>query len=126
MNFGVKIHKVLEYVDFKNFKSTGDNFIDSKITKLLNSPIMKDIGECNIYKELEFIYNNDTEYHGIIDLMLEHKEYINIIDYKLKDVSSDDYINQLKGYRDYVSKKTTKPINLYLYSIIDGNIKEIK
>ena len=126
MKFGTYIHEILEYVDFKNYKPINDSFIDEKITNLLNSDIMKDIKDCNIYKEYEFIYTKDNqELHGIIDLMLEHSDYINIIDYKLKDLSSDEYINQLNGYKDYISTKTNKPINIYLYSILEGTIKEI-
>lgn len=126
MLMGTKIHEILEYADFKNYKPIGDKFIDSKIKKLLDSYIMKDLDKAKIYKELEFIYTNKSiEYHGIIDLMIEYDDHINIIDYKLKDITSSDYINQLKGYKEYIATKSNKKINLYLYSIIDGFIKEI-
>ncbi len=126
MLMGTKIHEILEYADFKNYKPIGDKFIDSKIKKILDSSIMKDLENAKIYKELEFIYtNNDIEYHGIIDLMIEYDDYINIIDYKLKDITSNDYIKQLKGYKEYIETKSNKKIYLYLYSIIDGVIKEI-
>lgn len=126
MLMGTKIHEILEYADFKNYKPICDKFIDSKIKKLLDSSIMKDLENAKIYKELEFIYtNNDIEYHGIIDLMIEYYDYINIIDYKLKDITSNDYIKQLKGYKEYIETKSNKKIYLYLYSIIDGVIKEI-
>ena len=126
MEFGTKIHEILEYTDFKNYSGNEDKFVDKMIKKLLSNDIMKNIQSATIYKELEFIYNtNDEELHGIIDLMLEYDDYINIIDYKLKNVSSDAYIKQLKGYKEYISTKTDKPISLYLYSIIDGDVKEI-
>ena len=126
MLYGTKIHEILEYIDFKNYKPTGDKFIDDTINKLLNSKILSNIEDSNIYKEYEFIYTKDNiEYHGIIDLMIEYDNYINIIDYKLKDITSDDYINQLKGYKEYISSVINKDINLYLYSILDGEIKEI-
>ena len=126
MKYGTYIHEILEYVDFKNYKPISDSFINDKIVNLLNSNIMSDISNCNIYKEYEFIYNKDNqELHGIIDLMIEHNDYINIIDYKLKNLSSDEYIAQLNGYKEYISTKTNKPINLYLYSILDGTIKEL-
>ncbi len=126
MNFGTKVHEILEHIDFLNYKPTGDTFIDSKIETLLHHELMKNLNQAKIYKELEFMYDkDDTLYHGIIDLMIEYDDYVNIIDYKLKDVSSEEYIKQLKGYRDYISTKIDKPINLYLYSIIEGEIKEI-
>ena len=52
-----------------------------------------DISHANIYKEYEFIYDEDnTTYHGIIDLMLEYQDNIKIIDYKLKNINDDAYI----------------------------------
>lgn len=126
MLMGTKIHEILEYVDFKNYKPVGDKFIDSKIKKLLDSHIMQNLDKAKIYKELEFIYTkDDIEYHGIIDLMIEYDDHINVIDYKLKDITSSDYIKQLKGYKEYIETKSNKKIYLYLYSIIDGFIKEI-
>ena len=74
----------------------------------------------------QFIYEDDgNRYHGIIDLMLEYDDHIDIVDYKLKDTSDIHYKDQLKGYRDYIESITNKKVNTYLYSIIDGTIKEI-
>lgn len=126
MEYGTRIHEILEYVDFKNYKEISDKYINEKINNLLNTYIMKDIKNSNIYKELEFIYDVDgIEYHGIIDLMIECDDYINIIDYKLKDIDSKEYIEQLKGYKKYIYSKTNKEINMYLYSIMNNEIKEI-
>lgn len=126
MVMGTTIHELFEYVDFKNYKPIGDKFLDGKIKQLLDSSIMSDLDDAKIYKELEFIYTKDNiEFHGIIDLMVEYEDHINIIDYKLRDITSDDYIKQLKGYREYIATKSNKKISLYLYSIIDGVIKEI-
>lgn len=126
MKFGTKIHEALEYIDFKNYKPVNDKFIDEKVSMLLSSKLMKDIMSANIYKEYEFIYEDEnSEYHGIIDLMLEYTDHIDIIDYKLNDLSSSEYIEQLNGYKKYISTKTDKKINTYLYSIITGEIKEV-
>ena len=45
--------------------------------------------------------------------------------YKLKNTNDNAYNEQLKGYRDYIKTKTTKSINLYLYSLLDGKFFEI-
>lgn len=126
MLFGTKVHEILEHVDFKNYQSISDKYIDKKIRKLLDSDIMKNIKDSKIYKEYEFIYNKDNIiYHGIIDLMIEYIDHIDIIDYKLKNVDSDEYIKQLKGYKEFIENKIKKNVNLYLYSILDEEIKEI-
>ena len=68
---------------------------------------------------------DDKEYRGVIDLMLEYKDYINIIDYKLKNVEDPLYIKQLDGYKKYIERISNKKVFVYLYSIIDGKLKKI-
>ena len=57
--------------------------------------------------------------------MLEYDEHIDIIDYKLKNIESDEYLNQLMGYKDYIENITNKKTNIYLYSIMDEKISEL-
>ena len=57
--------------------------------------------------------------------MLEYSDHIDIIDYKLKDISNDDYKKQLEGYKEYINSVSDKKVRTYLYSIIDENIKEM-
>ena len=126
IELGLKFHEYLENFDFKNPKPIEDKFINSKILDFINQPILKDIKNANIYHEYEFIYEiNNIEYHGIIDLMLEYKDHIDIIDYKLKQIEDENYFKQLNGYRDFIKTKTNKNINIYLYSIINNKIKKI-
>ena len=84
MEFGDYLHYLLEMIDFKDPDYTNiDNFYKEKITKFLNQDILKNINDANIYKEYEFIEENNNEtYKGIIDLMLEYNDHIDIIDYK--------------------------------------------
>ena len=129
MSFGTKVHEVLELIDFKNYDSSiiKDEFIRNKVTKFLNNNLLKDIKKANIYHEYEFRYVKDNnDYHGIIDLMLEYDDHIDIIDYKLKSISNEDYKKQLEGYREYINSISNKKVSTYLYSIIDEKIEEIK
>ena len=129
MLYGTKIHSILEYLDFKDYDSSliKDDFIKHKIEKLLSHDLFKNIRKANIYKEYEFIYEkNNIKYHGIIDLMIEYDSYIDIVDYKLKSVTDSNYIKQLEGYKDYIEGISNKKVNLYLYSIIDESITNIK
>ena len=128
MEYGSKIHYILECLDFNNpnLDRVEDNIKD-KIINFLNLDIMKDISKGNIYKEYEFIYEKDNKLnHGFIDLMIEYSDYIDIIDYKLKNISDENYIKQLKGYKEYIEFKTNKKCNLYLVSILDSNYDIIK
>ena len=116
MEYGTKVHYELEVLDFNN-----PNTSDKNILKFLESDLLKNISKGKIYKEYEFMYEKDnTINHGIIDLMIEYPDYIDIIDYKLKNIEDENYIKQLKGYKEYIENKTNKSVNLYLYSIIDN------
>ena len=128
MEFGTKVHEILELIDYKNYDENiiEDKFIRNKINKFLNLELLKNIKNANIYHEYEFIYNKDNNlYHGIIDLILEYSDHIDIIDFKLKNVSDEKYLEQLNGYKEYIESFNNKKINLYLYSIIESKIEKI-
>ena len=123
MKYGTLIHETLEYIDFKNYDESNieDKYIREKVSNFMNSDLMKDISNSNIYKEYEFVYEKDnTSYHGVIDLMIEYNDHIDIIDYKLKNIDDENYINQLNGYKDYISSISDKKVNLYLYSLLNS------
>ena len=68
---------------------------------------------------------NYTYYHGIIDLIIETNNEIKIIDYKLQNIVDENYIKQLKGYKNYLNKISNKNINIYLYSLINHQYQKI-
>jgi len=128
MEFGTRIHEILECLDFKNpdYSDIDNEFVLDKVKNFIESDILKNIKDANIFKEYEFIYTkDDINYHGIIDLMLEYDECIDIIDYKLKNIDDDNYLKQLNGYKDYIEKISGKKVNIYLYSIMDGIISKL-
>lgn len=128
MKFGTKAHEIFELLDFRNIDlSLVDNkFIRNKVEKFLSNDLLKNISNANIYKEYEFIYIKDNnEYHGIIDLMLEYDNHIDIIDYKLKSITDENYIKQLNGYKEYIEKISNKNVSTYLYSILDEKVLQI-
>ena len=85
-----------------------------------------DINNAIIYKEYEFIYNEDnTLYHGIIDLMLVYEDNIKIIDYKLKNIDDMSYLKQLNGYKKYIENTFNKKTQIYLYSILNNKLEVI-
>ena len=116
MEYGTMVHENLEYA---SFKEVNNKYVKKLLDKIDNNFI-------NVYKEYEFIYNKDNvSYKGIIDLMLEYNNYINIIDYKLKNIDDEAYKQQLNGYKEYIESISNKKVNIYLYSIMDGVINKI-
>lgn len=122
LDYGKKVHELFELTDFHNTNNlTGKN--REIITNFLDKV---NIDNTDIYKEYEFIYEEDnTTYHGIIDLMLVYKDNIKIIDYKLKNISDEAYLKQLNGYKDYIEKRFNKPTNIYLYSVTNNTLEKI-
>ena len=128
MKYGTRIHEYLELIDYKNpnLSLIKDTFIKDKIEKFLNNDLLKNIKDSNIYHEYEFYYEKDNiNYHGIIDLMLEYDEHIDIIDFKLKSITDDNYKSQLYGYKNYIENITNKKVNTYLYSILNEKIESL-
>lgn len=124
MEFGIKMHYLLENINLINPDySVLNEFEIDTIKSLLNNKIFNNIREAKIYKEYEFIDESDSiEKAGIIDLMLEYNNYIDIIDYKLKNTDDIAYKKQLNGYKTFIQNKTNKKVNIYLYSLIDKKL----
>ena len=128
MEHGTLVHEIFENVDFTNPDYECYSIREQKMIKeFLSLDILKNIKNGKIYKEFEFIDEiENTQIHGIIDLMIEYDSYVDIIDYKLSNTDDEAYIIQLNTYRKYIEKKTNKPVNLYLYSIMKQSLTKIE
>ena len=129
MNCGTKVHAILEEIDFNNYDLecyNVSNSMKSKINNFINSDFMSDKLKLNMYKEYEFLYDdNSCLSHGIIDLLIEDSDTMYIVDYKLKNIDDINYDKQLNGYRDYICHVTGKNVRCFLYSIMDGVYREV-
>ena len=127
MELGTKLHYIMETLDFinPNLNSIEDKY-QKYITRFLESDLLKDIKNGKVYKEYEFIEKDDNNIKtGIIDLMIEYNDHIDILDYKLKNINDSDYNKQLLGYKNYIEKLTNKKTNIYLYSLFDSKYREV-
>ena len=127
MEYGTHMHHILENTDFKNPDYSLLTNEEQEITQgLLNNQIMSNIKDANIYHEYEFIYENNKQIKtGIIDLMLEYPDHIDIIDYKLKNTNDPAYLKQLNGYKEYIENKNNKPTYIYLYSLLNKELIDL-
>ena len=125
---GLYLHELFESTNFLEPDYSNINEEDSQYIKnFLNQDIMKNIKNATIYHEYEFLYEeNNIKYHGIIDLLVIYDDYIDIIDYKLLNVISEDYIKQLNGYKSYIELEFNKNANIYLYSILNNTITKVQ
>ena len=125
IELGLKMHSILENINFNKPDLTYlTPFEKQKVLSFINTNILNNT--IKMYKEYEFIYEeNNEQYHGIIDLLLiKEKENI-IIDYKLKHTNDEAYLKQLNGYKKYIEKITNKTTKIYLYSILDEKLIDL-
>src|SRR5574344_71693 len=121
MKFGTYMHYLLETTDFSH-----PDLNNKYMNKVLDFINKIDLNGAKVYKEYEFMYSDDNVIkHGIIDLMLEYSDHIDIIDYKLKNTVDDNYRKQVTGYKKYIENKTGKKVNTYLYSIFNEEFNAI-
>jgi len=110
--YGINLHKRLEKFDLN----------DDLVKKFLNHSEIPNIKDANIYHEYEFLYNSSI---GIIDLLLEYKDEIIIVDYKTENISKKEYFDQVKRYMEYIKYISNKKVRGYLYSIINDKFIEV-
>lgn len=128
LTLGTNLHLLLEIIDFNkpDYSIIKNEFYKQKIKQFINSDLMKDIKDASIYKEYQYIDEEDNS-NGIIDLLIVKKDEALIIDYKTKNIADEHYDEQLKTYQRYILKKyPDKQVKMYLYSIIDGTVREVK
>ena len=125
INLGLKMHSILEHIDFDSPNTSSLNeFEINLLNKFLDTKIF--VGANDIYKEYEFMYEEDnTLTHGIIDLLLVFDNKNIIVDYKLNNISDEAYIKQLNGYKKYISSINNLNTEIYLYSILSGTLKKM-
>ena len=128
LNRGNELHSYFEradflhdtYVDFTN-KGIPENdqsfLMNFKASSLFRTPSLRE------FHELPFFIDGT---HGIMDYVLEKDDHFVIVDFKTSSLDDPLYVNQLYTYLEYLKKRTTKPIELYLYSILKNELRRIK
>ena len=81
---------------------------------------MQEISLCMIVKDEENVIGR------CLDSVKDIVDEIIIVDYKLKNIEDENYRKQLSIYKEYIYSKTNKDVFIYLYSILNDNLKEIE
>ncbi len=130
--FGNLMHGYFELINFKEdpFPQIEALAIEPSHKALLKSffsqDLIKSLTIINAYKEFPFaLTTEESTLTGYIDLLLETKDAFIIIDYKLKNIDKEAYVDQLKGYESILKTISDKKVIAYLYSILDKRFKKI-
>lgn len=123
LEFGTNIHFIFQVANFENEDiSMFDDNEQKLLKKFYKTDLFKEIKKGKIYKEYEFITSNNV---GIIDMFSILDDKIILVDYKLKNIDDEAYVEQLKVYESYLKEKFNKPVEVYLYSILLGEFNRI-
>lgn len=126
LEHGTLLHSYLEYVDFisKDTSFIKDSNDKKLIDNVLKMDIFKDLEGVKIYHEYSY-FDPVLGSKGSIDLLLVHKDHIDIIDYKTLHID-ETYDDQLLTYQRNIERlfKTTN-VNMYLLSIIKGELRKV-
>ena len=129
LDFGTMMHYCFEVYDFNHDNIDELNISEeykNNIRNFLKHDEVKNISKAITYKEHEIRFNKDgSTFHGYIDLLVEYDDHFDIIDYKLSNIDSEEYVVQLSGYKDYIESTYNKPCNIYLYSIKKDIFKKL-
>lgn len=122
---GIRFHYLMELYDFKkkDLSYIKDEKEKEIISKVVNLDIFKDSDKAKVYKEYEYLDDNQK---GSIDLLLVYDDHIDIIDYKTKNIDDEAYPRQLNIYKNNIFRLFKKDnIKMYLISLINAKVKEI-
>lgn len=131
LNLGTKLHECLQYVDYNHIEESLEkmelsNFEFQKLKAFFKADFWSELKSPAFYQELEIVdMDNDIEFHGIIDLLIEDQDTCYVVDYKLKNIEKISYYEQVKGYMKVVEKKLGKKTKGILYSLLDETYKEV-
>ena len=126
LKFGSDLHYLLEVTDFKNkdISFIKDKRMQKYVLNVITCQLFNNLENAKIYHEYKF-YDEINGTKGIIDLLIVYPDHIDIIDFKMKNLSDDKYLDQLHIYRDYIKTISHLKINLYLLAALTGEVKSI-
>ena len=126
LRLGNKYHYYLELIDFNNIDASfiKDENDKKRIDKFLANSLFKGLKNVNVMHEYPF-YDEKNNVHGVIDLMIEKEDSIDIIDFKLSHVDDASYDKQVRTYKNYISQLTDKKINTYVTGILSNDIRKV-
>ncbi len=126
IDFGTKIHFIMEIINLQHpdISIIDDPFYQNIVKRFLQSPLMEHVSQGEVYQEYAY-FDPLTASKGVIDLMIVYDDFIDIIDYKTKNLNDEAYLIQLQTYTNYITQTFHKKVNAYLYALLTGEYKKV-
>ena len=132
LDYGNRLHELFERIDFSETlepQLESLHLIEREKTLIrafFNSDLITSLDIRAVYKEYPFALETEGGLKsGFIDLLLETGDDFLVIDYKLKGIDEAAYEEQITGYVTMLRGIVDKPVEGYLYSILDKRFKQV-
>lgn len=132
MRLGDELHQLLERIDFLHQPLsqiavvTHNAHHQALLEAFFTQPQWQTWSVKEVYQEFAFVLDEgDTMRQGFIDCLLACDDRYVIIDYKLKSIDKTVYYDQVRGYMAYIKKRLKKPVEGYLYSLLEQRFLKV-
>lgn len=132
LEYGSYLHECLFLLDFNSMDTSFIPILSDRqrIDRLLKHPFFQNLNDqlkqnqVRIYKE--YAFQDPQLGRGIIDLLIIQGNQATILDYKTNQLDDPAYTKQVQHYARYVEQRGLLVKELYLVSLVQGVIKELK
>ncbi len=123
---GIRLHQLLERTEIQTKRLPNINMTSWELSILqnfLDAPWLEIPNITRVYHEYALL--DQEENIAIIDCLIEYPNSYLVIDFKTRNIVSQDYQEQVKRYMQALQSLTNKPIRGVLYSLIEGETEWI-
>ncbi len=139
--FGDALHYALELLDFNNKGTIAQSLeavenrygillnldalksIENRLNSLFNSSFIKLFNGAKIYKEQPLAFGGSFYK---LDLMLEYKDSVVVVDYKSSAKFKGKHIKQVSNYKDALKSIYTKSVKAYIAYILEDRVEIVE
>lgn len=132
MRLGDQLHQLLERIDFLHQPLaqiptvTQNEHHQALLKAFFTQPQWDTWTVREVYQEFAFVIEDDTSVRqGFIDCLLACDDRYIVIDYKLKSIDKEVYYEQVRGYMTYIKERLKKPVEGYLYSLLEERFLKV-
>jgi hypothetical protein len=127
LEYGVRLHRYLELVDFtsKDVSWIMDPREKALVERVLSLPLFAAMKEAKVFHEYAF-YDENNDVHGSIDLLIVFPTKALIVDYKSRSIDDPAYEKQVEAYAAYIRSATGLPVEKYLLSLSEGRLRALQ
>jgi exodeoxyribonuclease V beta subunit len=97
--------------------------IEKRVLHVITDKLFLELSSGEIYKEQAISFEGEIRY---LDLLVKHKDYWVVIDYKSSQAHSEEHLKQVGFYKKALQEITDSKVHGYLCYLLENEVKFIK